>query len=102
MITVEIAPTPIPTAAGWVRRQRSETIVPIPTTMATTRSQGGCSSHVVASVAEAIANEIRYIAASTTRSRAAADLVGGVDDGRRQRGVDPAGEACRRHRSREG
>ncbi len=55
MITVEITPTPIPTSAGWVRRQRSETIVPSPTTMATTRSQGGCSSHVVASVAEAIA-----------------------------------------------
>ena len=69
MITVATAATPIPTSAGWVRRQRSETIAASPTTMATTRSQGGCSSHVVASVAAAIANEIRYIAASTTRSR---------------------------------
>ncbi len=69
MITSETAPTPIPTAAGWVRRQRSETSVAIPTTMATARNHGGCCSHVSTRVAVAITNATRYIVASTTRSR---------------------------------
>ena len=50
---------PIPTAAGWVRRQCSETSVAIPITMATTRSQGGCICQVPARVAALIANATR-------------------------------------------
>ena len=69
MNTTETAATPIPTAPGCVRRQRSETTVAITTTTATGRNQGGCSSHVSTSVAVLIANATRYIVASTTRSR---------------------------------
>jgi len=68
-ITSETAPTPIPTADGWARRQCSETSVASPTRMATTRNHGGCSCHVSARVAALIANATRYIVASTTRSR---------------------------------
>src|SRR5215208_1150005 len=68
-ITSETAPMPIPTAAGWVRRQCSETSVAIPTTTATTRSQGGCICQVPARVTALTANATRYIVASTTRSR---------------------------------
>src|SRR5215212_2196923 len=68
-ITSETAPTPIPTAPGCVRRQCSETSVAIPTTTATTRSQGGCICQVPARVAALMANATRYIVASTTRSR---------------------------------
>ena len=50
-ITSPTAPTPIPTAPGWLLRQCSETTVAIPTTTATTRNQVGCSSHVSTSVA---------------------------------------------------
>ncbi len=57
--TSETAPTPIPTAAGWVRRQRSETSVAIPSTTSTTRSQGGCMSQKSARVAALIANAPR-------------------------------------------
>jgi hypothetical protein len=55
-ITSETAPTPIPTAPGWVRRQCSETSAAIPTTTSTTRSQGGCVCQVPARVAALIAN----------------------------------------------
>src|SRR6188472_787906 len=68
-ITSETAPIPIPTAAGWVRRQCSETSVAIPTTTDTTRSQGGSICQASARVKALIANATRYIVASTTRSR---------------------------------
>jgi hypothetical protein len=42
-ITSETTPIPIPTAPGCVRRQCSEATAAIPTTTATTRSQGGAS-----------------------------------------------------------
>jgi hypothetical protein len=45
-ITSATAPAPMPTAPGWLLRQRRETTVAIPATMATTRSQAGCCSHV--------------------------------------------------------
>ena len=93
MITIETAATPIPTAPGWVRRQRSETTVAIPTTMATGRNQGGCSSHVSTRVAALIANATRYIAASTTRSRRPRSSSGASITTARQRGADPAGQA---------
>ena len=93
MITIETAATPIPTAAGWVRRQRSETSAAIPTTMATTRSQGGCSSHVSARVAAPIANANTYDRRVDEAVAAAALLVGGVDHDAGQRGAHPAGQA---------
>src|SRR4051794_24011584 len=68
-ITSETAPMPIPTAAGWARRQCSETSAAIPTTTFTTRSQGGYVSQLPARLAAPIANAPRYTAASTTRSR---------------------------------
>ena len=70
-ITSETAPTPIPTAPGWVRRQCSETTPAIPSTMATARNQGGWSSQVSTSVAKPIVNATRYMSASTIRSRRA-------------------------------
>ena len=69
MITGATAPVKIPTAAGWVRRQCSEASAAIPTTMATTRSHGGCSVQVSTSVAAPITNASRYVIASTMRSR---------------------------------
>ena len=65
-ITSATTPMPIPTAPGRLLRQWSETTVAIPTTMATTRSQVGCSSHVSASVAAPTTVANTYIAASTT------------------------------------
>jgi len=59
MTTSETAPMPIPTAAACVRRQRSATSAAIPTTMTTTRSQGGCSSHVSTRVAAVITKATR-------------------------------------------
>ena len=68
-ITSATAPTPIPTAPGWLLRQWSETTVAIPTTTATTRNQVGCSSHVSTSVAAPTTVANTYIVAFTTRSR---------------------------------
>gem|GEM_PF-4595374 len=59
MITSATTPTKIPTAAGWLRRQRSDTSDAIPTTIATTRSHGGCRCQVSARVAALIVNARR-------------------------------------------
>src|SRR3954451_18476743 len=67
--TSETTPMPIPTAPGWLRRQCSETSVAIPTTTATTRSQGGCICQVPARVAALTPNATRKIVPSPTRSR---------------------------------
>ena len=91
-ITSATTPMPIPTAPGWVRRQCSETSVAIPTTTATTRSQGGCSSHVSASVAAPIANANQVHRRVDDAVAAAALLVGRVDHDAGQRGAHPAGQ----------
>ena len=91
MITTETAATPIPTAAGWVRRQRSETTRRDPdhdghgaqpgrVQLPRVHERGGADrerDQVHRRVDDAVA--------------AAALLVGGVDHDAGQRGADPAG-----------